>query len=284
LKRVLSGESLQIQCELGSYLRALDTCDEIAWEMYTQHQHLSGQSERHFEEFDNRLQLRGIIHSAVPDPVCDGSRRSAALGISTLLAYYDNDELTLMLRRRGKKSVAAHIGMLHVVPSFMFQPATCDLDHEFSVKHNLFREYLEELFNRPEPEENEGDWRYFYGDPRLEYLLGLLRDGKADIYLTGFAVNLLNLRPEICLLLYIKDPEWYSFHGQHADSAMRFQFNSEWMRMREMGDNAQTAISRLSYRREEEHLLEVSGINPAELVPPGAAALWLGKRLLDKLV
>jgi len=284
LKHLLLGESLQIECEMGSYLRALDTCDELAWEIYTQHEKLLGSSEANFREFDSQLSLRARLHSEVSDPVCDGRRRSAAIAISTLLAFYDENELHLLLKRRGTESVAVHVGMAHVVPSFMFQPATSKLDSEFSVKHNLFREYLEELFNRPEPEEREGDWQYFYRDHRLEYLLEILNNGRAQIYLTGLAVNLLNLRPEICLLLYIRDPDWYRFHSQNPDPKMRFQFNNEWMRVTDMGPNAETAIASLRYSRDEADLLTTAGLHPWEIVPPGAAALWLGKKLLDRLV
>jgi hypothetical protein len=166
----------------------------------------------------------------------------------------------------------------------MFQPATGYLDEEFSVIHNFEREYLEELFNRPEPEETEGDWQYFYGDSRLRYLRSLIATGKAALLFTGLAVNLLNLRPEICLLLLIKDPQWYAHHRRNPHDKQRFKFNDEWLRVAEMAHNAQTAVARIKYCRDDTELFLAARLKPSDLVPPGAAALWLGKRVLDEVL
>jgi hypothetical protein len=275
--------TLALECGLGSYLRALDTCDEFAWEIFCNHEKLTGESPTLFERFDNHLLFRSRLHSAVDDPVCDGQRRSAAVAVSTLIAFYDDERLTLLLKRRSK-TVAVHSGMVHVIPSFMFQPATSYLDEEFSVVHNFEREYLEELFNRAEPEESEGDWQYFYGDSRLRYLRSLIANGNATLLFTGLAVNLLNLRPEICLLLLIKDPEWYAHHRRNPDGDERFKFNDEWLRVTDMPHNAQTAVARIKYCQDDAEFLSNARLKSWDLVPPGAAALWLGKRVLDDIL
>jgi hypothetical protein len=163
MRRITSTSTINIECELGSYLRALDTCDEFAWQLFVQHERLRGNTPADFETFDLLLPSRSRLHT---DPVCNGSMRNAAVAISTLLAFRDEGQILLLAKRRSH-TVAIHAGMVHVVPSFMFQPATGDLENEFSVMHNFYREYLEELFNRPEPAETEGDWQYFYGDPNL---------------------------------------------------------------------------------------------------------------------
>jgi hypothetical protein len=283
MKRIRSDGTINIECELGSYLRALDTCDEFAWELFLQHDRLSGTTREDFAAFDRLLPFRSRLHSEVLDPVCDGSLRSAAVAISTLLAFHDERDIVFLVKRRST-TVAVHAGMVHVLPSFMFQPATGDLENEFSVIHNLYREYLEELFNRPELEAPEGDWQYFYGDPNLTYLLRLIADGVAQVYLTGVAVNLLNLRPEICLLLYIKDPGWYRHHRRNEIAGQRFQFNDEWMGIAQMASNAESAVSRIPYCRDDDRLLCDGRVSPSDLVPPGAAAFWLGKKVLDNLV
>lgn len=270
-----------LECEFGSYFRALDTCDELAWELEVQHERLTGNSAGCLGAFDNLLSRPNKLHAVVDDPVRDGSRRSAAIAVSALIAFRDGDDLFFLARRRGTKSVAVQVGMVHVVPSFMFQPATNHYPEEFSIRHNLFREYLEELFNRPEPEEHEGDSRYFYGDSRLRYLRKLLEDRSATLKLTGVAVNLLNLRPEVCLLLTIDDPEWFSYHREHPESDQRFHFNDEWLRVVHMGDNAESAVARIQYCVDDEELLARAGIKAPDIVPPGAACLWLGKRVLD---
>jgi nucleoside phosphorylase len=283
MKRAHIGESLKLECEMGSYLRALDTCDELNWEISTQITKLNGETQKHFEKFDTRLPFRRRLHDAVRDPICDGSRRSAAIAASVVIACYDENELIILVQRRGYESIAVHTGMLHVIPSFMFQPATSNLESEFSIMHNFYREYLEEMFNRPEPERNVGDWRYFYSDQRLKYFQSLRDNGKIEIQLTGLAINLLNLRPEVCLLVFIKDPEWYRHHRSHPDRENRFEFNDEWMQIVQMESDAETAVARIKYQRDEASLLmENRGIAPENFVPPGAAAFWLGKRALDK--
>lgn len=284
MRRLHIGDRFSIECELGSYLRALDTCDELAWELESQHEHLNANSPAAFEAFRHRLPLRQRVHDAVFDPILDGTHRSAAVAISTLVAFADGDQMHLLVRRRGVQSVAVHVGMVHVVPSFMFQPATVDHECEFSVTHNFYREYLEELFNRPEPEENEGDAHYFYGDNRLAYLRDLLEAGAAQLFFSGMAVNLLNLRPEICLLLLIRSPEWYRHHRASPNESERFQFNDEWMRVVQMGKSAESAVARIKYARDDATLLAAAGLRPSELVPPGAAALWLGKQVLDAVL
>jgi hypothetical protein len=283
MARIRQSPTLSVECELGSYLRALDTCDEFAWEIFCNHEKLTGESPTAFALFDKHLPFRSRLHSAVDDPVCYGQRRSAAVAASALIAFYDDNQLIFLVKRRSR-TVAVHQGMVHVVPSFMFQPATGHLEEEFSVTHNFEREYLEELFNRKEPEEHEGDWQYFYGDTRLEYLRSLISAGKASLTFTGLAVNLLNLRPEICLLLLIKDPDWYEHHRRNPEAEQRFKFNDEWLGVAEMGHNAQTAVARIKNCRDDADLLSAARINSWDLVPPGAAALWLGKRVLDEVL
>jgi hypothetical protein len=97
------------------------------------------------------------------------------------------------------------------------------------------------------------------------------------------AVNLLNLRPEICLLLYIKNPRWYQHHRSNEAAGQRFHFNDEWMGVGQMASNAERAVSRIAHSKSDEELLSRAQISASELVPP-AAALWLGKNVLDKVV
>lgn len=284
MKSLQTVGTLQMDCELGGYLQALDTCDELDWELKSRHELLTGATPAHMQTFWDKLALRRRLHAAVANPVINGSRRHAAIAVSTLLAFRQDDDIQLLIRRRGPTSVAVHVGMVHVVPSFMFQPATCGLEDEFSVCHNFYREYLEELFNRPEPETQEGDAHYFYGDPRLQYLRSLMERGVATFHLSGVAVNLLNLRPEICTLMLINTPEWYERHRQAAMYEERFHYCDEWMPVTQMGETAARAVSKLKYVSDDATLLGQAGIQPWELVPPGAAALWLGKSVLDRVL
>ena len=54
-------------------------------------------------------------------------------------------------------------------------------------------------------------------DPQLQLLDELVARNEADFVPTGIAVNLLNLRPEICALIAFHTPEWSEqHHGNRA--------------------------------------------------------------------
>ena len=78
-----------------------------------------------------------------------GANRSAAIGISVLIVFYDGlDWHSLVLNR--SKEVANHPDLLHVIPSCMFQPL---VDPEKNIHSPVDgQEYLEELFNKEETE------------------------------------------------------------------------------------------------------------------------------------
>ena len=77
--------------------------------------------------------------------------------------------------------------------------------------------HLEELFGRDldgAGEEGFVSHDFFYGDPNLVEIQSLEAEGKARLYFTGVAMNLLNLRPEICAPLLVEDEEWVHLRRQ----------------------------------------------------------------------
>lgn len=269
MRRLTSGPGLRTEAALGSYHRALDTCDELAWELAVQAERLGDDAFGDLEALDAALAGRSQLHAAVPDPVLDGRRRSAALGVSVLLAYRDGDQVRLAIQQRSPHTLAAHMGLHHVAPSFMFQPTGPDAAADFSVLRGVHREYLEELFDRPEPASLDDD-------PCLDHLLDLQARGLVHVRLTGVAVDLLNLRPEVCLLVFIDTSEWVRHHTGLADRAQRFALCDEWAQREAVPPS-------LAYQRHDDRLLPAAGLCPTCFVPPGAAALWLGKWQLDAM-
>ncbi|MGC8831132.1 MAG: hypothetical protein ACP5PQ_00915 [Thermoproteota archaeon] len=92
---------------------------------------------------------------------------------------------------------------------------TGDYGKEYSIwQHQVEREYLEEVFEYKELKTPPITTTYmWYKDkPELKYLQSLIEEKKAGFYLTGVAVNLLNLRPEICTLLLINTSDWIKAH------------------------------------------------------------------------
>ncbi len=154
-----------------------------------------------------RAPARAAYHRvAAPDKsLTQGAFRSAAIGISVLTVFKASGDYQALLARRSRQT-AIDSGKLHLLPAMMFDPATGDA-REWSVKHQIFRETLEELFGMPEIRQ-PARWDFFYAHPALRYLLSLLESGAAQLCACGICLNLLTLRPEICALLLIHAPEW----------------------------------------------------------------------------
>lgn len=281
---IATTSKLELKCELGSYFRSMDTCESLLWEIASMSNRLKNVDEENFKKFDESLSLRSEIHNQVDNPIVSGKFRSAAIGISTLLAYNDDGKYNLWLRRRSSTTVALGANKIHVIPSFMFQPSTAFIDEEFSITHNIYREYLEEIFNTPEAQEEEADWRYFYGDPNFQFLKELMDTEEVKLYFTGIAVNLFNLRPEVCTVLLIKSSEWYNFHSKNSSRERRFCFNPEWARTSRASENPEFILAKLPFMRRDSDYKDEISIKPENIVPPGAAAFWLGVDALRKVI
>lgn len=158
-----------------------------------------------------RAPSRTQYHRALPPPAAlsRGEGRSAAIGIGTLTVFNDAGAYKAILARRSQQT-AFDSGMFHVLPAMMFAPTTADFadPREWSIRHQILREFLEELFDMPE-ELQPKRWDFFYQHPALRYLLALLESGGAQLFATGIVLNLLTLRPEISTLLLIHDPAWH---------------------------------------------------------------------------
>jgi hypothetical protein len=81
-----------------------------------------------------------------------------------------------------------------------------------------------------------------------------------SLYLSGVAVNLLNLRPEICTLLVIDDPGPLTPNHEFLPGLARVPVASD------------------------ASLIRALHLHPGSITPPGAAALFLGTRLLRSLL
>lgn len=270
----LTLEPLQLSCRIGYYSANLATSHTLEWELLSQvakNPHYSP------EELDEMLPLRRALHSNVADPVISGEGRAAGVAVSTLLICRHNEQYRFWLKVRGKTSIPINLGQLHVIPAGFFQASMGEVEDEYSVAHNFKREYLEELFNRPDPEGTEAVYNYFYREPPIKYLHQLFENGLANLYLLGIAVDLLNLRPEVCTTLVISTPEWLDTHGAKAtDTRMQFSINSEFLNKPSL-DFAQTLPYPFSQQR-------TAKLGPAQIAPPAAVALWSGLELFEKKI
>ena len=275
----ISADRISLQCGLGDYFTMLDSCDSLEWEILRKSKHLTGDSEDEFRNFNEKLPFRKQLHDRVQNPVLDGSYRSVALSISALIAYVDEDNSIKIWLMKRSSTVAVHANLIHAIPSFMFQPLTEDIRSDYAISSSIYREYLEELFNRKEPEDNTYK-RNTEIDPVLQYLLELSETDEVKLYFTGISTNLYNLRPEIHTLLFIRTPNWIRRHRKNPDLQMQFRPNIEWT------GNSNRFESRAKHvvvdpilfdpRFSDQEILEHAPITPFAMVPCGSAAFWFG--------
>lgn len=275
MRSVDQNATLRINCGLGCYFDAMTTCDILEWELLTMIGDTS-LSESDLSTIGDRLPLRTHYLKHVGNPVLDGSGRSAAISISTLIAFNSGSTYKGFLRARSRRT-AAHADLYHVVPSFIFQPQAGDTVREYSVRHNILREYLEEVFGVEEVQAPGGEISYdwFYSHEHLKNLAQLLHDGSAQLLLTGYAVNLLNYRPEICTLLLIKDEHWCK---------QRIMTNYEFETPREAWAKGREFMLPIDIMKPDAEISRDLAAFPGTFVPPGAAAFWLGVDVARELI
>lgn len=213
----LTAKPLKLRGALGRYFDMLATCASLENELRDA-----------VADGQMRAPTRSTYHRVVDpkDAVLRGVKRCAGIGIGALTVFNDAGVYKAILARRSEKT-AYDSGMFHVLPAMMFGPTTADFAHaqEWSVKHQVLREVLEEMFNMAEEWAPER-WDFFYQHPALLYLQSLMEAGKAELCLTGVIINLLTLRPEISTLLLIHEPEWYA-RITSRDSDMPFKTAEE---------------------------------------------------------
>lgn len=249
MRRFSAGARLTMDCALGRYFGMLDTCSAIEIELRAAI--LDG--DRQPATLDGKLRLRNAAHEATGgDPIARGEGRDAAIGLSMLVAGRTEEGYQMRLARRGNGGLALGCGQFHVVPSGMFD--FTDARRDYHVQAKLHEEYAEELFGTV--------------DPALEYLDALLRTGDAQLFFTGVAMDLLNLRPEICTLLVIHTPEWF-------EQARQARLNEEFLPETAAGGfNGWVCLER------DEVMIQEAGLVPESMIPPGAAAFWMGVDVL----
>lgn len=195
----LKRKPLKIDAALGGYFDMLATCAALERELRDA-----------ASEIYIRLPFRSLYHRNIAPVIAlkSGKGRSAAIGGACLTVCNRGGEYVALLGRRSGNA-ATDPGFYHLLPAFIFQPMGNTVQEgEWSIRHHIEREFLEELFAMPEeraPERID----YFQSHPALVNLHAMMAQGDAGLYFTGISMNLLTLRAEISALLIIHDPRWY---------------------------------------------------------------------------
>jgi len=209
--------------------------------------------------------LRSKIESQVENPLLCGKSRCASLTISTLFIFKREQGYYCLLKKRSPK-VDVSPDMFHVVPSGMFEAMHKDYEYEWSVKYNVFREFLEEVYNKEEFILTKGNSNpeYLFNIDPIPKLEKLLESKKAELSITGISVNLLDLITEICTVLFIDDIEFIK--GTRMELGWEFQNQ----------DSEQFAIN----INKLDSFIKTN-ITDNNIVYSGAVALELGKKWID---
>ena len=285
---VLAGTGVAgIDAYIGSYFDMVSSADYLEYEL------LAAIDRAHGPIGLSNLPAREAALASFDAPsacLSSGGGVDAVLAVSTLVVYARDDRYWMLCDVRSG-SVAEYGNLYHVAPSFIFQPVTSLTSHnlaiEWSVTHNLYREYLEELFDVPEVEHPGGAVAadYFYGHPNLLFLEELLGSGAARLRGTALIFNLLNHRPEVCTLLVITDERWFErqrdVYAARRNGLEHLRLNSEFI----LG-----ASRRLDGDLEAVTTLPLDDpgwgqiAQPWLMVPPAAPALVLGARAAVELL
>jgi hypothetical protein len=254
---------MQIRANLGRYFDMMATCDALDWEM---RDFAAGKRDS--------LPLREQLHAQIPPGELphNGTGRGAVIGVAVLTVFKHNGHYQMIVAQRSAK-LATGAGLYHIVPAFVFQPSGPEAFYaaEWSVKHQIIREFGEELFAMPEYDQWDNDDNpvrarhavslqsadYFYDYPPVAVLRAMLTDGRAELFLTGVAFNLLSCRPEICALLVIHEADWYPQSEKLLQKALTT----------ERQETRYIPIESLDGLPDDLHL---------RMTPQGAAAMWQG--------
>ncbi|WP_229739689.1 hypothetical protein [Nocardia rhizosphaerihabitans] len=163
------------------------------------------------------------VRAAITDP-CDLGQRFANLAISTLTIRRDVDtgERTFLLHWRDPNKVGHAGGMYQVVPVGIFQPsgyAEWNVENDFSLWHNMIREFAEELCGSDEDHGSEqAPIRYESWDFASRLTDGV-EDGSVAAYCLGLGVDPLSFATDLLTAVVIDGPLFDElFDGIGADN------------------------------------------------------------------
>jgi len=270
----------RMTCWAGLYSLTLDTCHSLEWETLKAVGRYSALLKVLPEGARNvmlgaSMPLRRTLHREVADPVVDGSKRCAGIGISLLIAHPDESGAIHLMVRQRSTSVAVDMNRNHVIPAGMFQSYTGDPEvRDYQLIRTVAREYLEELYSEEFPVTGDDVWDLVQANPRYRFLDALLDSGRAQLVVTGVAVNLITLRPEVLALLYIRDAGWPD---------VPLKVNGEYINNITSAVDLKGPVKFITYSASDDEMAADRALLPERMVAVGAAAFWSGVAALRRL-
>jgi hypothetical protein len=207
---------LELDLATANYGQVVDTCDCLTTEAYILASLMSEEELRNCEvaEALDCLPWRRDLHEregGLANALLRPRSRAAGLGMACLTVF-DVQESPPQVRaiwvKRGS-NVAVLTDIYHVVPAGMvacLEPGHLDADDLLMIVH---KEYLEELFNDQEAEEQRTRAAIkHHVEAGIAKKLYIADEGRKQVTIaqTGLAIDLTNLRPEICVINEVRNP------------------------------------------------------------------------------
>jgi|GEM_PF-5740415 len=138
------------------------------------------------------------------ESVLDVRARHTKLGVNTFCVLQPGDRSPVALVGRRSSRVAEHPSRYSVMPAgtLDYRPDTSEGLGQAPIEELVLREFSEELLDTPTAEDSSQEHAH------LRRLRALLDGTGADLWVSGFGVELLRGQPELTLLLYIEDPDF----------------------------------------------------------------------------
>jgi hypothetical protein len=219
----VAGDECTITGSISDYFSMLSTHDAMEFELLSRMTD-SAPAQGGYDGFARRLQRRRRF--LAKDNVV--RRQHAALSVSALLVYKRKDGNYKIMVRKRSEDVAVHRGLLHVIPSGMFQPELSE-EKEWNIQHCLIKEYSEELFSEEIAENAERPFYIYEAWESAKALYDALQSGLCKLLYSGLFLNLLTLRPHICCVLLVEDANWFEYQENECKNQKGERgFRSNW--------------------------------------------------------
>lgn len=194
----ISADAPTLEFEITDYFSFLSDCLSVAAETYDA-------ASRPTEERGFGTGSLPLRHQLIPDydALVDLRRRHTKLGVSSFCVLNPQNRPPVGIFARRSAMVAEHPLRYSVLPAGTLDWSSEDDSQIVSggIKNLILREFSEELLDSSDS-----------GPPRAEYeiihnLKSMLRGSGADLWVTGFGIELLRGQPELSALLYIRDQD-----------------------------------------------------------------------------
>ncbi|WP_433574878.1 hypothetical protein [Nocardia brasiliensis] len=198
----LAGSQPRLRFGLGSYFDSINVGEAAAHEFALAHR---GHA------------LTGGVRAAVSNP-CDLRQRPVNVAISTLTIRREpaTGEQSFLLHWRDPRKVGHAGGMYQVVPVGIFQPsgyAEWNIGSDFSLWHNMIREFAEELRGDSEDYGSEDAPIDYTAWPFASQLDQARHDHSVEVYCLGLGVDPLSFATDLLTAVVIDSPVFDELFG-----------------------------------------------------------------------